>query len=195
MYCFIAFLGWTLSSRKPLCILPLSLSGRTGTNIRTWTCIMFQTNYGFASATNGKLIRYGPKRRPILPTQSLRSTAPVDEDTKKGNRCCFKTHLPLMPQICVNGQGQHWFRQWRVACSARSHYLNQSWLIVNRNPRNNFSDVLTEIPTFSCKKLYLEMSSAKWRPYYPGRNKLTRLFLQFYEKSSATTEAELEVTS
>ena len=112
-----------------------------------------------------------------------RRSAPVDEHTKKGNRCCFKTHLPLMPHICVNGQEQHWFCQLRVACSARSHYLNQSWLIVNRNPRNNFSDVLTKISTFSCKKLYLEMSSAKWRPFYPGRNQLTLLFLQFYEKN------------
>ena len=36
-----------------------------------------------------------------------------------------------MPHICVGELGQHWFRQWLVACSAPSHYWNQCWLIVN----------------------------------------------------------------
>ena len=30
----------------------------------------------------------------------------------------------------------HWFRQWLVAWSAPSHYLNQWWNIVNSNLRN-----------------------------------------------------------
>ena len=32
---------------------------------------------------------------------------------------------------------QHWFRKWLVACSAPSHYLNQSCNIVNWTHRNN----------------------------------------------------------
>ena len=50
----------------------------------------------------------------------------------------FPTHLPLMPHICVNELGHHWFSQWLVACSAPSHYLNQWWLIVNWTPGNKF---------------------------------------------------------
>ena len=41
------------------------------------------------------------------------------------------THLPLVPHICVSNSGQLWFRLWLVAYSAPSHYLNQSWVIVN----------------------------------------------------------------
>ena len=48
------------------------------------------------------------------------------------------THLPLAPHICVNESGQHWFRQWLVAYSVPSHYLNQCWVIVNWTLRNKF---------------------------------------------------------
>ena len=45
------------------------------------------------------------------------------------------THL-LVPHICVGGYGQHWFRQWLVAYSVPSHYLNQCWVIINWTLRN-----------------------------------------------------------
>ena len=41
------------------------------------------------------------------------------------------THLPLVLHISVSELGQHCFRQWLVVWSARNHYLNQWWLIVN----------------------------------------------------------------
>ena len=53
-----------------------------------------------------------------------------------GDKCL--THLPLVPHICVNELGHHWFRQWLVACSVPSHCLNQCWLIVNWTPGNIF---------------------------------------------------------
>ena len=46
-------------------------------------------------------------------------------------------HLPLVPHICINELGQHWFRWWLVACSAPSHYLNRCWLIANWPPGRN----------------------------------------------------------
>ena len=49
----------------------------------------------------------------------------------------LKTHLPLVPHICVSESGQHWFRQWLVAYSAPSHYLTQCWVIVNWTLRSN----------------------------------------------------------
>ena len=35
------------------------------------------------------------------------------------------THFPHVPHICVNELDQHCFKQWLVAYSAPSHYLNQ----------------------------------------------------------------------
>ena len=46
------------------------------------------------------------------------------------------SHLPPVPHICVSESDQHWFRQWLVACSAPSHYLNQCCYIVNWTFRN-----------------------------------------------------------
>ena len=40
-------------------------------------------------------------------------------------------HLPLLPHMCINELGQHWFREWHAASSVPSHYLSQCWLIVN----------------------------------------------------------------
>ena len=37
----------------------------------------------------------------------------------------------------------------------------------------NFSEILIGIQTFSFKKMYLKMSSAKWRPFCLGLNVLT----------------------
>ena len=41
-----------------------------------------------------------------------------------------------MSHICVGELGYHWFRQWLVAFSAPSHYLNWCWLIFNSTLRN-----------------------------------------------------------
>ena len=39
----------------------------------------------------------------------------------------------------------------------------------------NFSEILNEILSFSCKKMHLKMSSGKWRPFCLGLNVLTHL--------------------
>ena len=38
-----------------------------------------------------------------------------------------------------------------------------------------FNDILIEIQTFSFKKLCLNMSSTKWRPFCPGGDELTKI--------------------
>ena len=45
-----------------------------------------------------------------------------------------------------------------------SHYLNITWDIVNWT-LTNFSEILSEILTFSFKKMHLKMSSAKLRQF------------------------------
>ena len=46
------------------------------------------------------------------------------------------SYVPLVPHICVSESGQHWFRQWLLAYSVPTHYLNQCSLIVHRTLRN-----------------------------------------------------------
>ena len=53
----------------------------------------------------------------------------------------------------------------------RRYYLNPYWQI--RTLGINFSATLSDIQTFSFKKMRLKMSSAKWRPFCLGLNVLT----------------------
>ena len=58
------------------------------------------------------------------------------------NKQISLTHLPLVPHICVGKLSHYWFRQWLVACSATSHYLNQYWLFVYWTLGNKFQWIL-----------------------------------------------------
>ena len=44
--------------------------------------------------------------------------------------------------------GEHWFRQWLVAYSAPSRYLNQCWVIFNWTLRNNLQWNLNQNTNF-----------------------------------------------
>ena len=48
-------------------------------------------------------------------------------------------------------------------------------ILLIRTLGTNFSEILSEIHTFSFKKMHLKMSSAKWRPFCLGLNVLTNL--------------------
>ena len=50
-------------------------------------------------------------------------------------------------------------------CLTIIHYLNQCWNIVNWTHGNKLQWNLIAIQTFSFRKMYLQMSSAKWRPF------------------------------
>ena len=47
-----------------------------------------------------------------------------------------------------------------------------AWILLTWTLGTNFSEILIEIHTFSFKKIYLKMSSAKWLPFYLGLNVL-----------------------
>ena len=53
----------------------------------------------------------------------------------------------------------------------------------------NVSEMLIGIQAFSFKKMYLKMSSAKWRPFCPGLNMLTLLVLrpEYSERTTSVT--------
>ena len=51
--------------------------------------------------------------------------------------CINMSHSsPLVPHIFFGELGQHWFRQWFIACTVTSHYLNQCWVILKWMLRN-----------------------------------------------------------
>ena len=50
----------------------------------------------------------------------------------------------------------------------RCEYLNQCWNIVNWTPRNKFQWNRIKVHSFSLKKMHLNMSSEKWRPFCLG---------------------------
>ena len=54
--------------------------------------------------------------------------------------------------------------------SAPSHYLNYAQILLTGLIGTNISEILIEIHTFSCKKMHLKMSSAKWRLFCLGLN-------------------------
>ena len=47
-------------------------------------------------------------------------------------------------------------------------------ILLIRTLRTNFSEILSEIHTFSFKKMHLKMSSAKWRYFCVGFNVLIK---------------------
>ena len=86
-----------------------------------------------------------------------------------------------MPNICVSGSGQHWFRQWLVTYSAPSHYLNQCWVIINWILRNKLQRNFNQSMKFSFTSMHLKMSPATWRPFCSGEDELSvaqRVFFQ-----------------
>ena len=50
---------------------------------------------------------------------------------------------------------------------------NNAGLLLNEPLGTNFSEISIRIQTFSFKKMHLNMSSAKWRPFCLGLNVLT----------------------
>ena len=65
----------------------------------------------------------------------------------------LSTHLPLVPHICVNELGQHWFRYWLVTYLVPSHYLNQCYLIVSWTLSNLLSTHLPLVPHICVNEL------------------------------------------
>ena len=64
--------------------------------------------------------------------------------------------------ICICKLHHHWFREWLVAYSVLSHYLNQNLSIVNWSLGNKFQWNFVKISKISFKKITLKMLSAKF---------------------------------
>ena len=95
----------------------------------------------------------------------------------------LRFHWILFPRVKLT-ISQHWFRSWLGAGQATSHVLNQWWLVYWRiyaslglivlirplHVGTKFSETVIEIHSFSLRKMHLEISSVKWRPFCRGLN-------------------------
>ena len=61
-------------------------------------------------------------------------------------------------------------------------WTNTGMLLI-RTLETNFSEILSEIHIFSFKKMHLEMSSAKWRPFCLGLNVLKAEYVYHFLSS------------
>ena len=81
------------------------------------------------------------------------------------------TYWGRVTHICAN----HWSRQWLVAWTAPTHYLNQCWNIVNWTLGNKLQWNSNRNSNIFIKKMHLKMSSGKSRPFCLGLNVLMML--------------------
>ena len=76
------------------------------------------------------------------------------------------THICVSKQIIIGSDdGLSPGRRQAIICT------NAGKLLFGP-PGTNFGEILIEIHTFSFKKMYLKMSSGKWRPFCLGLNVL-----------------------
>ena len=82
----------------------------------------------------GKICHKSPYNRKLEPGKDLEKCVVLIH----GNvwEPCHLTHWGQVTHIFTSKLCDHWFRQWLVACSAPSHYLNQCRHIVNSTLRN-----------------------------------------------------------
>ena len=88
--------------------------------------------------------------------------------------------LRITTRINSSPPSTAYIRQWTgsalVQIMARRLFgakpLNQCWVNINWTLRKNFSDIFIKIQNFLFTKMHLKISSAKWRPFCPGEDKL-----------------------
>ena len=94
-------------------------------------------------------------------------------ETVSGLFYAMLTHWGRVTHICVSeltiiGSDNGLSPGWRQAI-----IWNNAGLLLIEPLGTNFSEISIEIQTFSFKKMHLNMSSAKWRPFCLGLNMLT----------------------
>ena len=112
----------------------LKASGRACFHVSWESCLGLDGNHRIGNHMRSKVwdgITY-----PFQNNEKLGSGWIISSQTSKSMQLFIpfginSSPIPLLSHICVGELGHHWFRQWRVAYWAPSHYLNQCWAIVN----------------------------------------------------------------
>ena len=78
------------------------------------------------------------------------------------------THCPLMMPYDIRELGQYWYRQWLIASSAPSHYLDQCWLLVNWILSSQLQRNLIHIANifFVFENVISKLAAILFRPQY-----------------------------
>ena len=84
-----------------------------------------------------------------------------------------RTHWGQVTHICVSKLTTIGSDNSLLAGRRQAIIWSNAGILLNWTLGTNFSEILSEIDTFSFKQIHLKMSSGKWRPYCLGLNVLT----------------------
>ena len=88
---------------------------------------------------------------------------------------CILTHWGRVMHICVGKLTIIGSDNGLSPGRRQAIIWTNAGILFIRTLGTNFSEILSEIHTFSFKKMHLKMSSGKWRPFCLGLNVLRRL--------------------
>ena len=93
------------------------------------------------------------------------------------------THWALVMHICVHNLTIIGSDNGLSPDRCQAIILTNAGILLNRTVGTNFSEILSEIHTFSFKKMHLKLSSAKWQPWFI--NEIHRcLFISHSQKTA-----------
>ena len=87
------------------------------------------------------------------------------------------THWGRVTHICINDLTSIGSDNGLSPDRRQAIIRTPAGILLIRTLGTNFSEILSEIHSFSFKKMHLKMSSAKWRLFRLGLNELNRLFM------------------
>ena len=147
-----------------------------------WVCLdRYAFNYLSMSEYKITYVRNGGLR------PSLDMAFNNDTGNQQVKRCVCDLYLPLLT---------HWGRVTYICVGKLTIIASDNGLspgrrqaiiwtndgiLLNGTLGTNFSEILIEIHTFSFKKMYLKMSSGKWRPFCIGLNVLNWNYMNMFD--------------
>ena len=105
--------------------------------------------------------------------------AQQNENTQKSSLKVksFLTHWGRVTHICVSKLTTIGSDNGLSPGRRQAIIWTNAGILLIRRLGTNFSEILSEIRTFSFKKMHLKMSRGKWRPFCSGINVLTKYLL------------------
>ena len=89
------------------------------------------------------------------------------------NGCCISTHCGRVMHICISKQTIIGSDNGLSTGRRQSIIWTNAGILLIGPLGTKFNEILIEIHTFSFKKMHLQLSSGKWRPFCLGLNVLT----------------------
>ena len=115
------------------------------------------------------LTLYNLQNKVILMNICLLKLSPVQQDDLS-----WLTHWSRVTHICVSKLTIIGSYNGLSPGRRQAIIWTNAGILLIRSLGTSFSEILSEIHTFSFKKMHLNMSSGKWRPWCLGLNVLTK---------------------